>query len=62
MKVCSISATLVVLLSLAFSVSAAAYSLTDIAIGPDFYDFFDWEVIDDPTHGRVYAEFQSPPF
>jgi hypothetical protein len=29
------------------------YKMTDSVTGWDFYDFFDWEAIDDPTHGRV---------
>ena len=42
-------------LVLAFSVLAPAsgYSITDTIIGSDFYDFFAWEAVPDPTHGRV---------
>ena len=29
------------------------YEMTDSVAGWDFYKFFDWEAIPDPTHGRV---------
>jgi hypothetical protein len=29
------------------------YFLSDEIVGPAFYTYFDWEAIDDPTHGRV---------
>ena len=29
------------------------YEMTDSIAGRDFYNFFDWEAISDPTHGRV---------
>lgn len=29
------------------------YFLSDDIVGPAFYTHFDWEAIDDPTHGRV---------
>lgn len=35
------------------SVYAATYTLEDNIVGPDFYDAFEWQAIDDPTHGRV---------
>jgi hypothetical protein len=31
----------------------SAYSIVDAVVGSDFYNFFDWEAISDPTHGRV---------
>jgi len=31
----------------------SAYSIVDTVVGSDFYRFFDWEAISDPTHGRV---------
>ncbi len=31
----------------------SAYSIVDTVVGSDFYDFFNWEAISDPTHGRV---------
>jgi hypothetical protein len=31
----------------------AIYSLSDEVCGPGFYGFFEWEAIEDPTHGRV---------
>lgn len=31
----------------------AIYSLSDEVYGPGFYSFFEWEAIEDPTHGRV---------
>lgn len=42
-----------IFLSLVFLGSVFGYSLTDTIIGSDFYDFFTWEAISDPTHGRV---------
>jgi hypothetical protein len=36
--------------TLAFS---GKYFLKDEIVGPAFYSYFDWEAIDDPTHGRV---------
>ena len=32
---------------------ASLYFLSDNVVGPDFYQYFDWEAIPDPTHGRV---------
>jgi len=32
---------------------ASTYFLSDNVVGPDFYHYFDWEAIPDPTHGRV---------
>jgi hypothetical protein len=32
---------------------ASTFFLSDSVVGPDFYQFFDWEAIPDPTHGRV---------
>jgi hypothetical protein len=31
----------------------SVYEMTDSITGWDFYNFFDWEAIPDPTHGRV---------
>ena len=31
----------------------AIYSLSDEICGLGFYSFFEWEAIEDPTHGRV---------
>ena len=31
------------------------YSLTSGIVGPDFLNFFTFEAIADPTHGRVYV-------
>ena len=31
----------------------AIYSLSDDVCGLGFYSFFEWEAIEDPTHGRV---------
>ncbi|KAH9475564.1 putative glycosidase C21B10.07 [Psilocybe cubensis] len=50
------------LLSLAFLNPALAktYALTDTVVGSSFYNFFEWEAIDDPTHGRVnYVDEQT---
>lgn len=40
-------------ISVVGSALAATYSLTDTVIGSDFYNFFEWEAISDPTNGRV---------
>ena len=41
-------------LVLAFSVLASAsYSISDTVVGWDFYGFFNWETMTDPSHGRV---------
>jgi len=29
------------------------YQLSNKIVGNDFYDNFNWEAINDPTHGRV---------
>jgi hypothetical protein len=42
-------------LLLAVPLARATYILTDNFVGKDFFFAFDWENIDDPTHGRVYA-------
>ncbi|KAF5341821.1 hypothetical protein D9611_001175 [Ephemerocybe angulata] len=34
-------------------VLGVTYSLSDNVVGNGFYDAFNWEAIDDPTHGRV---------
>ncbi|KAF9528180.1 glycoside hydrolase family 16 protein [Crepidotus variabilis] len=34
-------------------VSAGSYGLTDFIEGQSFYDAFEWETLDDPTHGKV---------
>jgi len=34
---------------------ANTYSLADTVIGKDFYTFFEWQAIPDPTNGRVYV-------
>ena len=31
------------------------YKLVDQVVGTNFYDFFTWEAIQDPTHGRVWV-------
>lgn len=31
----------------------ACFSLKDSYVGQDFFDRWDWETFDDPTHGRV---------
>ncbi|KDR71891.1 hypothetical protein GALMADRAFT_102381 [Galerina marginata CBS 339.88] len=42
------------LFGLALSVSVGAtYLLKEDIVGPLFYTHFDWQAIDDPTHGRV---------
>ena len=33
--------------------SGARYLLKENIIGAAFYDHFDWEAVDDPSHGRV---------
>jgi len=42
-------------LVLAFSgvLASASYALSDAVVGWDFYGFFNWETMADPTHGRV---------
>lgn len=42
-------------LLLAFSVLASGYSIADTVIGNDFYNFFDWYAMPDPTRGRVWV-------
>jgi len=32
---------------------ASTYCLSDHVVGTGFYEYFDWEAISDPTHGRV---------
>jgi hypothetical protein len=39
--------------SLLFAVLAQSHALKDTFIGPDFFEAWNWETFDDPTHGRV---------
>ncbi|KAG5633600.1 hypothetical protein DXG03_006945, partial [Asterophora parasitica] len=41
------------ILSLVGTALAATYPLSDNIVGDDFYDEFEFQAIDDPTHGRV---------
>lgn len=44
----------IVTLCLTFAPSAyAGFHLADKYVGRDFFDGFNWETMDDPTHGRV---------
>jgi hypothetical protein len=42
-----------VALTLATQTLAASYSQTSNVVGNGFYNFFSFEAIPDPTHGRV---------
>ena len=42
-------------LAFSFFKLASGYSIVDTVVGPDFYNFFAWEAIPDPTHGRVWV-------
>ena len=57
MKSQLITAPIVLILSGLVSGSSLAntYSLVDKVIGQDFYNFFEWMAIPDPTNGRVYV-------
>ena len=37
------------------AIAAGVYNLQDNVVGNGFYDFFGFETISDPTHGRVYV-------
>ena len=41
------------LTSVVKSVHGATYLLRDNIVGAGFFDAFEWQAIDDPTHGRV---------
>ncbi|KJA15432.1 glycoside hydrolase family 16 protein [Hypholoma sublateritium FD-334 SS-4] len=41
------------------STSIGLYHLTEKVVGRDFYSHFNWEAIEDPTHGRVNYVDQS---
>jgi hypothetical protein len=50
------------LLALRLPLAALAenqYCLADTSIGEDFFQNFQWETFDDPTHGRVNYVNQS---
>jgi hypothetical protein len=49
------SAGAITLLTFAPSVLSAWYPRSDLIIGPDFYNAFNFEAIPDPTSGRVYT-------
>ena len=57
MKSQLITIPLVLILSgLASGYSLDVYSLSDTVIGKDFYTFFEWQAMPDPTDGRVYVQ------
>lgn len=45
----------IVLLTFSPSVFGASYTQSDLIVGEDFYNAFNFEAIPDPTAGRVYA-------
>ena len=49
-------------IALTLSGLVSGYSLVDTVIGPDFYTFFQWQAIPDPTNGRVYVNQNKYPF
>lgn len=57
----SLFKTLVLAVSLInfVGVQAATYSLRDNIVGSSFFDSFEWQAIDDPTHGRVWVCYFS---
>ena len=54
MKFTSFASTVsVALVYSATAVLGATYGRTDSVVGQGFYDYFDFQNIADPTHGRV---------
>ena len=37
---------------------ASTYFLSDNVVGADFYQYFNWEAMPDPTQGRVYVSLR----
>lgn len=46
-----------ILLLLFSTLLASGYKLVDTVIGHDFLNFFEWQTMGDPTHGRVWVFF-----
>ena len=59
MRVTSTLNLFVIVPILVVAIPASCYLITDTIIGPDFYHFFHWQDITDPTHGRVYVSLEQ---